>query len=96
MGRFYLPIFLCHIIWICGIFFVYLFNKTIIKMKDYKAYLKREALNRLTNLKITSPIIISETELDVLVDGAEIERISDCGNPYKIKYKDLEMITTLD
>ena len=64
-------------------------------MKDYKAYLKREALNLLTNLKITSPIIISETELDVLVDGAELERISDCGNPYKIRYKDLEMITTM-
>jgi hypothetical protein len=30
------------------------------------------------------------------VDGAELERISDCGNPYKITYKDLEMITTLD
>ncbi len=73
-----------------------MFNKKIIKMKDYKAYLKREALNLLTNLKITSPIIISETELDVLVDGAEIERISDCGNPYKVRYKDLEMITTLD
>jgi hypothetical protein len=73
-----------------------LFKDKIIKMKDYKAYLKREALNLLTNLKITSPIIISEAELDVLVDGAELERISDCGNPYKITYKDLEMITTLD
>jgi hypothetical protein len=25
-----------------------------------------------------------------------IERISDCGNPYSVFYKDLEMVTTLD
>jgi len=66
------------------------------KMKDYKAYLKEEALKLLSNLKITSPILITEDELDKLVDGVEIEKISDCGNPYKITYKDLEMITTLD
>lgn len=65
-------------------------------MKDYKAYLKKEALNLLENLKIVSPIIISESELDILIDGAEIVKISDCGNPYKVTYKDLEMITTLD
>jgi hypothetical protein len=65
-------------------------------MKDYKAYLKEEALKLLSNLKITSPILISEGELDKLIDGAEIERISDCGNPYKVTYKDLEMVTTLD
>lgn len=65
-------------------------------MKDYKAYLKREALNLLVNLKIVSPIIISEAELDILIDGAEIEKISDCGNSYKLTYKDLEMVTTLD
>jgi len=73
-----------------------LFITKDITMKDYKAYLKREALNLLINLKITSPIIISEKELDVLVDGAEIEKISDCGKPYRITYKDLEMVTTLD
>lgn len=65
-------------------------------MKEYKAYLKREALNLLVNLKIVSPIIISEAELDILIDGVEIEKVSDCGNPYKVSYKDLEMVTTLD
>lgn len=65
-------------------------------MKEYKAYLKPEALVLLGHLTITSPIIITEDELDTLIDGEIIERISDCGNPYSLFYKDLEMVTTLD
>ena len=65
-------------------------------MKEYKAYLKPEALILLSHLTITSPIIITEVELDKLIDGEMLERISECGNPYSVFYKDLEMVTTLD
>lgn len=65
-------------------------------MKCYKAHLKKAFIDLWDNLKLKSPITISEDELDVLIDGKSITKNSDSGEPYKLNYKDLEMITTCD
>ena len=65
-------------------------------MKQYKAFLNEGTKTRLSKLKIASPIIISEYELDLLIDSNKISKTSQDGELYEIEYKDLEMVTTLD
>jgi hypothetical protein len=65
-------------------------------MKQYKAFLNEGTKIRLSKLKIASPIIISEYELDLLIDSNKIPKTSQDGELYEIEYKDLEMVTTLD
>lgn len=62
-------------------------------MKLYKAFLKEETTKR---VNVNSPIIITEPELDFLIDGESIEKIDSTGKLYKLYYSDLKMVISHD
>lgn len=62
-------------------------------MKLYKAFLKEEQTKR---VNATSPIVITEPELDHLIDGESIEKIDSTGKPYTLYYSDLKMVISHD
>jgi hypothetical protein len=55
----------------------------------YKAYIKRE--DRLLEQKY---ILITEEELNILIDGGEIVKQDNLGETRNVNFLDLEMITT--
>ena len=55
----------------------------------YKAYIKRE--DRLLEQKY---ILITEEELNILIDGGEIVKQDNLGETRDVNFLDLEMITT--
>lgn len=62
-------------------------------MKPYKAFLKKEVHDK---VKVSSPILITESELDDLINGESIDKIDETGKQYKLYYSDLRMVISYE
>lgn len=62
-------------------------------MKLYKAFIKEEVMKKVT---LSQPVVLSESELDFLIDGESVEKIDAKGKPYKLYYSDLKMVISYD
>lgn len=63
-------------------------------MKLYKAFLKEEVMKK---QGIQNPVIVvTEAELDTLIEGESIEKFNDLADPYKLYYSDLKMVISFD
>lgn len=62
-------------------------------MKLYKAFIKEELRNRII---VSQSVLLTESELDFLIDGESVEKIDAVGKPYKLYYSDLKMVISFD
>lgn len=62
-------------------------------MKLYKAFIKEEVMKKVT---LPQPVVLTESELDFLIDGEHIEKIDVKGKPCKLYYSDLKMVISHD
>lgn len=47
-------------------------------------------------ITLPQPVVLTESELDFLIDGESVEKIDTKGKPYKLYYGDLKMVISHD
>lgn len=65
-------------------------------MKMYKAFVKSELLTKDQKPDLGPFIILTESELDKLIEGETIEKVDQKAATYKLNYSDLKMIIIFD